>query len=253
MIRRDGRHLDEARPLKISLDGLARVDASARFSFGTSTAALASVSGPIEVRLASENPSQATFDVSIRPLSSIPGIESKSLASMIRAALLPSLILTTNPRTLIQLVIQALTPSYDAHSKWDNGLVTAMINASTMALLNAGSIPMRGVVCAVAVARVDNAFFVDPSPEESAKVAGSGSGCFAFMFGHSVGRTPNEADFTCVWSNWRGSSGDEDDVITARNLAKGSARRVWEAMKSSVGEEFKTNPDEPGDKEMGAS
>lgn len=163
---------------------------------------------------------------------------------MIRLALLPSLILTTNPRTLIQLVIQALTPSYDTHSKWDNDLVAAMINASTMALLNAGSIPMRGVVCALAVARVDNTLLVDPSPEEMGKVDGSGSGCFAFMFGHGVGRTPNEADFTCVWSNWRGVSGSEEDVIAARDLAKGSARRVWEAIKASIGEGFKASQDE---------
>ncbi|KAF9494713.1 hypothetical protein BDN71DRAFT_1431504 [Pleurotus eryngii] len=236
----------------MSLGGLARVDGSARFSFGTSTAALTSVSGPIEVRLATENPSQATFDVSIRPLSSIPGIESKSLASMIRLALLPSLILTTNPRSLVQIVVQALAPSYDTSSKWDSGLVAAMINASTMALLNAGSIPMRGVVCAVAVARVGNALLVDPSPEEMAKVDGSGSGCFAFMFGHSVGRTPNEPDFTCVWSNWRGNNGRDEDVIAARDLAKGSARQVLEAIKASVGEGFKATQDEEN-QQLGAS
>ncbi|KAF4568623.1 exosome non-catalytic core subunit rrp46 [Pleurotus pulmonarius] len=220
---------------------------------GTSAAALTSVSGPIEVRLVAENPSQATFEVSIRPLSSVPDIESKSLASTIRLALQPSLILTTNPRTLIQLIIQALTPSSKTGLKWDNGLIAAMINASTMALLNAGSIPMRGIVCAVAVARVDNTLLVDPSPEEMAKDDDvSGSGCFAFMFGHGVGRTPNEADFTCVWSNWRGDGGGEQDVITGRALAKEGARQVWEAIKSSIGEGFKARQD-GDDHEMVAS
>ncbi len=92
---------------------------------------------------------------------------------------------------------------------------------------------------------------MDPSPEETAKGVGSGSGCFAFMFGHGVGRTPNEADFTCVWSNWRGSRGSEDDVIAARDLAKGSAKRVWEAMKASIGADFETSP-AGGDQDMGA-
>ena len=39
-----------------------------------STIALASISGPIEVRLAVEQASKATFEVSVRPLIGVPGL-----------------------------------------------------------------------------------------------------------------------------------------------------------------------------------
>ena len=72
-------------------DGLDGVDGSARFGFGESrayiwiyicvlirhlegeTKALASVSGPIEVRPAAEQPSKATFEVIVRPLAGLAG------------------------------------------------------------------------------------------------------------------------------------------------------------------------------------
>ncbi|KAJ6453201.1 exosome component Rrp46 [Mycena vitilis] len=214
--RHGGRTTDGLRALKIDLDGLARVDGSARFGFGH-TVALASVSGPIEVRLAAENPSLSTLEVLLRPLSNVPATQSKSLAATIRAALLPSLILSQNPRTLIQLVIQALSP---VRSKFSDGLVAAMINASTTALLNAGSIPMKGVVCAVAVGQIKSVLVVDPTEEEEPSL--DGSGCFAFAFGNGID------DARCVWTNWKSCRPfDESELAQCKLLAFGAARAVW--------------------------
>lgn len=42
------------------------------------TKALASLSGPMEVRLAAEQANKATFEVFFRPLSGIPGLPSHS-------------------------------------------------------------------------------------------------------------------------------------------------------------------------------
>ncbi|KAJ6554980.1 exosome component Rrp46 [Mycena vulgaris] len=216
LARRGGRKSTEFRALKISLDGLARVDGSARFGFGD-TEALASVSGPIEVRLAAENPSLSTFEVLLRPLSNVPATQSKSLAATIRSALIPSLILSQNPRTLIQLVIQALSPT---RSKSQDGLVSAMINASTIALLNAGSIPMKGVICAVSIGRINSTLVVDPSEDEA--VALEASGCFAFSFGNGVD------DARCVWTNWTSSgSFDEAELAKCKLLASAAAKSVW--------------------------
>lgn len=72
MARTDGRTASALRPIEIVLESLDRVDGSASFAFGH-TKALASVSGPIQVRLAAELPSKATFEVLVRPLSGIPG------------------------------------------------------------------------------------------------------------------------------------------------------------------------------------
>ncbi|KAJ7366244.1 exosome component Rrp46 [Mycena albidolilacea] len=214
--RRGGRSITELRALKVNLDGLARVDGSARFAFGD-TVAVASVSGPIEVRLAAENPSLSTFEVLLRPLSNVPATQSKSLAASIRAALIPSLILSQNPRTLIQLVIQALSPT---RLRSSDTLVATMINASTIALVNAGSIPMKGVVCAVAIGRIKSALIVDPSEDE--ETALDASGCFAFAFGNGID------DARCVWTNWKSPrSFDEVELARCTLLASAAAKSVW--------------------------
>ena len=44
------------------------------------TKALASVSGPMEVRLAAEQANKATFEVLVRPLSGLPGASSSLIS-----------------------------------------------------------------------------------------------------------------------------------------------------------------------------
>ena len=212
---------------------------------GDSTIALASVSGPIEVRLASELPSKATFEVILRPLTNVPATDSKYQAATIRACLEPCVILTSNPRTLIQLVVQSLTLT---RGRRDN-LMAAMINASSLALLDSGSVYMRGVVCAVAVGRLkDGTLVVDPDEEEEVVVEGcGGGGCFAFMFSGAAAaaadnhdnnnKPPKSSD--CVWSGWNSSkssasSYDEGDFFKARELARVAAVDVYFAMKKSL-------------------
>ena len=193
------------------------------------TAALASISGPIEVRLASELPSKAMFEVILRPLTNVPATDSKALAATIRTSLEPSLILSSNPRTLIQLVIQSLRHGHN--SKWRDSLTAAMINASCLALLNSGSIHMRGVVTAVAVGRLpDGTLVVDPDEEEEESLGGGG--CFAFMFAGGLEKRNSD----CVWSGWKSMSGtyDENEFFRARELAKDTALDLYFAMKKSI-------------------
>ena len=194
------------------------------------TVALASVSGPIEVRLASELPSKAMFEVILRPLTNVPATDSKALAATIRTSLEPSLILTSNPRTLIQPVIQSLSQVHN--SMWRDSLTAAMINASCLPLLNSGSIYMRGVVTAVAIGRLpDGSLVVDPDEEEEEKSLGGG-GCFAFIFTDGFDKTNSD----CIWSGWKSTSGtyDESELFSARELAKATALDVYLAMKKSI-------------------
>ncbi|KAF9553645.1 exosome component Rrp46 [Agrocybe pediades] len=221
--RRDGRQPGETRPLEITFPGLARVDGSAKFSFGDA-GALASVSGPIEVRLAAELPSKATFEVMVRPLSNVPGTDSKSLATTIRSSLEPSLILTKSPRSLVQLVIQTLSSSHTVYGK--DALSAAMINAGSLALLKEGSVPMKGVVTAVAVGRLPSGTLVlDPSGEEAEKV--QGGGVFAFFFADAL------PTGDCVWTGWKSTSGkyNEKELLQARELARAGAKEVYMAMR----------------------
>ncbi|KAF8815040.1 exosome component Rrp46 [Phlegmacium glaucopus] len=242
--RRRGRENSDTRDIKITYDGLARVDGSARFGFGE-VAALASISGPIEVRLASELPSKATFEVILRPLTNVPGTDSKCLAATIRASLEPSLILTSNPRTLIQIVIQSLRQG--RHSKWRDSLTAAMINASCLALLNSGSVYMRGVVAAVAIGRLpDGTLVVDPDEEEEECLGGGG--CFAFMFADETGlKNDNTSNSDCVWSGWKSMSGayDESELFRARELARVKASDVYVVMKKSIDARISYNTDTP--------
>lgn len=271
LTRADGRGNDDIRPLRVVYERLDKVDGSARFAFGTScevllklslshlthflirgkgeTQSLASVSGPIEVRFAAEQPSKATFEVNVRPLSSLPGTESKALATSLRALLSPSIILSRNPRTLIQLVVQSLTPS--PVEGFSPSLVAACINASSLALLNAGSIPMNNVICAVAVSSLlctateqDPAASVpvlDPSEAESRE--GVGNGCFAFAFSFSPTtatsgsqQSPDRPAARLVWTNWHAKDGvfDEEEFTRAQAVGVAGAEAVWRAIKLSV-------------------
>jgi len=188
------------------------------------TGALASLSGPIEVRLAAEIPSKATFEVIMRPLSNVPGTESKSLATTIRSSLEPSLILTKNPRTLVQLVIQGLSSPSNIYSK--DSLSAAMINASTLAFLKASSVPMKGVVTAVSVGQLrSGALILDPNDEEAESL--HMGGVFAFLFADAV--------VDCVWTSWKSTSGsyNEKEMFEAMGLGKIGARAVYDAMREN--------------------
>jgi exosome complex component RRP46 len=206
---------------------------------------VASVSGPIEVRPQSELPSQATFEVVVRPLSGVPGTRAKSAGATLQRILSPSIILTAHPRTLLQLVVQQLKSTSSAASSSSkktlpsDGLseLAAMINASTLALLDAGSIQMCGVVCAVAVG-VDSSgsILLDPTDSEIPYL-GAG-GCFAFLVcktelvpGESISCEP-------IWAKWQvhsqASVKSSDMLGRARDTAKRAIPYLWDCMKMSI-------------------
>jgi exosome complex component RRP46 len=214
-----------------------------RVKKGEKTQCLASVSGPIEVRFAAEQPSKATFEVNVRPLSSLPGTESKALAASLRGLLSPSIVLSRNPRTLIQLVVQSLAPS--PAEGFSPSLMAACINASSLALLNTGSIPMNSVVCAAAVSRLRSdteedasALILDPSEAEARE--GIGCGCFAFSFATEISgssqQSPSIPTARLVWANWRTKDGvfDEGEPARAQAVGLAGAKLVWRAIKESV-------------------
>jgi exosome complex component RRP46 len=123
----------------------------------------------------------------------------------------------------------------------DDSLTAAMINASSLALLNSGSVFMRGVVAAVAIGRLpDGTLVVDPD-EEDEKSLGSG-GCFAFMFANGLDDDKKTNYSDCVWSSWKSRLGttttyDEKSELlffNAREMAKAAALDVYLAMKKSI-------------------
>jgi len=192
-----------------------------------------------------EQASRATFEVIVRPLASVSGAESKNLSFTLRSLLTPSLLLSQNPRTLIQLVAQSLTPT-PARS-FHPPLIASLINASTLALLNTGVVPMRGVICAVAVGRSRSAsvpkgkvskqnhpVLLILDPDESELTSLEGGGCFAFIVAMDATRSDHSPEV--VWSNWQPTTPfDESEIVRAKDLARAGSERVWATMKESVG------------------
>ncbi|OBZ67693.1 Exosome complex component Rrp41 [Grifola frondosa] len=247
VLRSDGRTADELRALTIVYESLDRVDGSARFGFGP-TQSLTSVSGPIEIRPNLESPSQATLDIQIRPLASVPGTDSKALATTLKSILTPALLLSHHPRTLVQIVGQALCGTGSGSGTgsvgrgWNASLIASLVNASVAALMNATSVPMKGIVCAVAVGLVRSAsggvLVLDPSESELAHL--TGGGCFAFLFSATLPSTPTDSTdippCSLLWTNYTSTSPfDERELSDARTLAEKGAREVWKALKESVG------------------
>ncbi|OCH86456.1 hypothetical protein OBBRIDRAFT_838148 [Obba rivulosa] len=244
--RSDGRTYDQLRDIMIVYEGLDGVDGSARFGFGQ-TQSLTSVSGPMEVRPNLEQPSQATLDISVRPLVGIAGTDSKALSTNLKAILAPALFLSHHPRTLIQIVGQALCGTESGSGLgsvgkgWNATLVASLINATSAALVNASSVPMKGVICAVSVGRFPSAsaatLVLDPSEAELPHLVGGG--CFAFLFSSALPLTPSSPDelppCSLLWTNYTSSVVyDDTELRQAQALAEEGARKVWAAMKESV-------------------
>jgi len=109
-----------------------------------------------------------------------------------------------------------------------------MINASTLALLNA-AVPMRGVVCAVSVAHLSSPASLVLDPTDDQISSSTASGCFAFLFASGAVSVKDESDITEVWSNWQSMTGfDERELSQARNFARDGAKRVWVKIKEGV-------------------
>jgi exosome complex component RRP46 len=145
-----------------------------------------------------------------------------------------SCLLAQHPRTLIQVVVQALTNPTPGYT-----LLAAEINACSLALVDAGSIAMRGVVCAVPVGRVKKGGVVTLEVDPPDDAVLEGGGCFAFLFGFAlsgpeIGTAPPCDD---IWSTYRGrpgSSFDEAELLRAKEVARDGAAKVWQSMKDSI-------------------
>lgn len=125
---------------------------------------------------------------------------------------------------------------------WNASLTASLVNAMAAALINAGSIPMRGVVCAVAVGRVkgeaDGELILDPEEVELPQLAGSG--CFAFLFSSSLsGSGDTSADVppcSLLWTNYTTAVPfDVSELGRVKELAQKGARQVWLSLKQSLG------------------
>lgn len=159
--RQDGRSMEQTREIEAKTGVIARADGSAYFRIGKTTA-YAAVYGPRELypRFL-QNPTEGRLrcNYNMMPFSGSgdrvrPGNNrrGKEISMVTEKALLPVLDLTQYPNAVVDVFIEL--PQTDAGSR------CAGICAASMALADAG-IPMRDLVGAVSVGRVDDKIVVD--------------------------------------------------------------------------------------------
>jgi exosome complex component RRP41 len=164
-LRLDGRRVDEIRPMKVEMGVLSRADGSCYLEWGNNKV-LAAVYGPRELhprRMQKPNEvlvrykyNMASFSVEdrIRPG---PSRRSTEISKVSGEAFEPVVMTQYYPGAVIDVFAEVLQA--------DAGTRTAAINAATLALADAG-IPMKGLVSACAVGKVDGQLVLDLNKSE---------------------------------------------------------------------------------------
>jgi len=163
--RLDGRRVDELRPVKIEVGPLKRADGSCYVEFG-SNIIMAAVYGPREVHprhlqepmrsIVRYRYNMASFSVEDRKR---PGPDRRSTEiSKVSQQALESIVMTeVYPKSAIDIFVEIIQA--------DAGSRVAALNAASVALADAG-IPMRGLISACAVGKVDDTLVLDLGKDE---------------------------------------------------------------------------------------
>ena len=164
--RRDGRSPSQLRPLSYEQGLLHRADGSVRYTQGHTTL-LVAVYGPSLASAREEQADGAFLSFSLSSLSSSASLSTAnaSLAHHLKETFRPIVLTSLHPRQRISVHLQVL------HD--DGGLLACAVNASMLALIDAG-VQCRDVIAAVEmrVRRDDTAqgrevLLLDPTDEES--------------------------------------------------------------------------------------
>jgi exosome complex component RRP41 len=222
--RIDGRKPDELRKIEMKVGVISRATGSAHVSFGN-TVALASVHGPRELfpRWMQESESgifrcrynMAPFSVDDRK-SPAPDRRSVELSKVIKLAIEPALFLEDFPKATIDAFIEIIEA--------DGSTRVAGINAASLALAHAG-IPMKDLVVACSVGKIDGTLIVDLNGKED-----NNSECDM-----AVAMMPRKENITLL---------QMDGVITRKefsellNLAKENCKKIYELQKKALKEKF---------------
>ena len=164
-LRLDGRHADEIRPMKIEIGVLSRADGSCYLEWGRNKV-LVGVFGPREAHprrsqradtaVIRYKYNMASFSTEDRARPG-PSRRSIEISKVSREAFEPVIMAELFPKTAIDIFVEILQA--------DAGTRTAAINASSIALADAG-IPMKGLVTSCAFGKVDGQIVLDLNKEE---------------------------------------------------------------------------------------
>lgn len=224
MTRKDGREPEQLREIQMKLDVVTVANGSAEVRFGK-TAALAAVYGPRRLfqRHLQESEScilrcrynMAPFSVDERKS---PGTDRRSieLSKVIRLALEPVIFLEDFPKVTIDSFIEIIQA--------DGSTRVTGINALSLALASAG-IPMRDLVAACSVGKINDTLIVDLNGEEDnnsqADVA--------------VAMVPSKNLVTLLQMD---GILTKDELMQVLNMAKMSCGKIYEMQRKILKEKY---------------
>ena len=227
--RPDGRKNNELRTMTAKVGVIPNADGSAMFAFGN-TIAIAAVYGPRMLHPQHmQNPATGilrvnydllSFSVSDRKKPG-PNRRAQEISKVTEWALLPAIDLTGFQNTVVDVQIYILQA--------DAGTRTAGINAASLALAHAG-IPMRDLVCSVAVGKQDKELVVDLTKEEEDFEEGEGATDFA------IAKVANSDEFTLMQLDGKIQPEVVSDVL---KLGKSACDEIYEVQKKALKEVVK--------------
>lgn len=223
--RIDGRSAEELRPIEMKSDVISRANGSAEVKFGN-TIAIVSVHGPrvLYPRYLQEPQTgiirckyrMAPFSVNERK-SPGPDRRSTEISKVSRLALKPTIFLEEFPKITIDAFIEIIQA--------DGSTRVTGINACSLALASAG-IPMRDLVTACSVGKIDNTLIVDLNGDEDNK--SEADVAFAML--------PNKDEVTLLQMD---GVLTKEELIKLLDLAKSSCKKIYKLQKSVLKEKYK--------------
>lgn len=224
--RLDGRLPEDLRTVKMEVGVVERADGSAQVSFGN-TEAVVSVYGPRKLypRFLQESDTgilrcrynMAPFSVEDRK-SPGPSRRSIEISKVTRLALEPATFLDDFPKTVVDVFIEII--------RGDGSTRVAGINAASIALAAAG-IPMRDLVTACSVGKIDDKLVVDLNGLEDNNSEADIS--FAIV--------PSKEKVTLLQMDGRLT---KDELFKLLDLAKETCKKIYEMQKSAIKESYKS-------------
>lgn len=228
--RIDGRkHFDELRPISAKAGIIPRAHGSAMFQIGK-TIAYASVYGPRELHpkfmqnpqgwLLRCNYNMMPFSGSGDRVRPGPNRRSREISMVTGKALLPVLDLEQFPNAVVDVFIEL--PQTDAGSR------CAGICAASIALADAG-IPMKDLVCSVAVGKVDDKIVVDLNYDEESYEDGP-------VADIPIALIPSTGEISLLQMDGEIS---KDDLIKALDLGKKKLLEIYEVQRKALKDKYK--------------
>ena len=220
------RTLNEMRQMSAKVGVVPNADGSAMFAFGN-TIAIAAVYGPRKLHpqhmqdpatgILRVNYDLLSFSVSDRKKPG-PSRRSQEISKMTEWALSPVLDLESFPNTVIDVQIYIIQA--------DAGTRTAGINAASLALAHAG-IPMKNLVCSVALGKLDKELVIDLDKEEEDYKEGEGATDFP------IAKIGNTDQYTLVQLDGKIQPEIVSEIF---KLANEACEKIYEVQKNALKE-----------------